>query len=93
MREAVPSRHYAARMAAKEAVAKILPSGWAGPLQWRSIEILGRVDGRPSVVLTGRPLTLATTAGITDIGISLSHCDEYAAAVAFTREGVGGGEY
>ena len=83
--KAMPSQHFAARMAAKEAVAKILPSGWDGPLEWKAIEILGSGDGAPSVRLVGRPLALARAAGLGSIGVSMSHCDAYATAVAFAR--------
>ena len=80
--KSVPSRHFAARLAAKEAVAKILPGQWDGPLPWRSIEIVNNAHGAPSVRLHGAPLERATTTGITDISVSLSHCDEFATAVA-----------
>ncbi|MFW0795344.1 holo-ACP synthase [Gordonia sp. CPCC 205515] len=80
--KAVPSRHFAARFAAKEAVAKVLPSGWDGPLAWRSIEIVNNADGAPRVHLTGLPRELADKARIERISISLSHCDAYATAVA-----------
>lgn len=81
-RKAVPSRHFAARLAAKEAVTKVLPSGWDGPLPWHLIEITNNVDGAPAVRLSGAPLEIARTAGIGDIRVSLSHCDEYATAIA-----------
>ena len=81
-RKAVPSRHFAARFAAKEAVAKVLPGKWDGPLPWPSIEIVHADSGAPSVRLSGRVLELATRVGVRDIQVSLSHCDDFATAVA-----------
>jgi holo-[acyl-carrier protein] synthase len=80
--KAVPSRHFAARFAAKEAVVKALPVAWDGPLPWRSIEIVNDPRGAPSVSLSGAILDAATRAGVREIRISLSHCDQYATAVA-----------
>jgi holo-[acyl-carrier protein] synthase len=80
--KAVPSRHFAARFAAKEAVAKALPVGRDGPLPWRSIEIVNDPRGVPSVSLSGAILEAATRAGVGRISVSLSHCDEYATAIA-----------
>jgi holo-[acyl-carrier protein] synthase len=80
--KAVPSRHFAARYAAKEAVAKALPLSWDGPLPWRSIEIVNDPRGVPSVRLSGAVLEAATRAGVAEITVSLSHCDEYATAIA-----------
>ena len=82
-RKAVPSRHFAARFAAKEAVAKVLPGRWDGPLPWRSIEIANTGSGAPTVRLSGEPLEVARRSGIGHIHLSMSHCDEYATAVAF----------
>jgi holo-[acyl-carrier protein] synthase len=81
--KAVPSRHFAARFAAKEAVVKVLPGHWEGPLPWRSIEIVNDRRGAPSVQLSGAVLDVARQAGVGHISVSLSHCDEYATAVAF----------
>jgi holo-[acyl-carrier protein] synthase len=78
----VPSRHFAARFAAKEAVAKALPVAWDGPLPWRYIEIANDPRGVPSVSLSGALLEAATRAGVREIKVSLSHCDEYATAIA-----------
>jgi holo-[acyl-carrier protein] synthase len=80
--KAVPSRHFAARFAAKEAVAKALPIAWDGPLPWRSIEIINDPRGAPSVGLSGALRDAATKAGVGEIMVSLSHCDEYAIACA-----------
>lgn len=92
--KAVPSRHFAARFAAKEAVAKALPMAWDGPLPWRSIEIANDPRGAASVSLSGAILDAATRARVCEIRVSLSHCDEYATAIALvtvTRSG-GNGE-
>ena len=78
----VPSRHFAARFAAKEAVVKALPVAWDGPLPWRSIEIANDPRGAPSVSLSGAIRDAAIGAGVGEIKVSLSHCDEYAAAIA-----------
>jgi holo-[acyl-carrier protein] synthase len=80
--KAVPSRHFAARLAAKEAVVKALPVAWDGPLPWRSIEIATDHRGVPSVRLSGGILEAAIKAGVGEISVSLSHCNEYATAVA-----------
>jgi holo-[acyl-carrier protein] synthase len=80
--KAVPARHFAARFAAKEAVVKALPVAWDGPLPWRSIEIVNDPHGAPSVSLSGAILDAATRAGVGGISVSLSHCDQYATAIA-----------
>jgi holo-[acyl-carrier protein] synthase len=88
--KAEPSRHLAARFAAKEAVVKALPP-WDGPLPWRSIEIVNDARGAPTVRLTGALAEAATSSGVRDddIVVSLSHCDGYATAVALVTPGGG----
>ena len=77
-----PELHLAARMAAKEAVLKALRPTGDGPLAWRSIEIGRDADGAPRVSLGGDVRALAERRGAGSIHVSLSHCDEYAVAVA-----------
>ena len=98
--KAVPSRHFAARFAAKEAVVKALPVAWDGPLPWRHIEITNDRGGAPSARLSGGIGQAAASAGAGEITVSLSHCGEYATAVAIVaatgeggrrRPGTGGG--
>lgn len=79
---AVPSRHLAARLAGKEAVSKALPMVLDGPLPWRSIEIVATPSGAPSVTLSGALRDAAARAGVREIKVSLSHCDEFATATA-----------
>ena len=90
--KAVPSRHFAGRFAAKEAVVKALAITWDGPLPWRSVEIVNGPRGAPSVNLSGAVLDAAVRAGVGEISVSVSHCDEYATAIALvavTGDGAG----
>lgn len=71
---------YAARFAAKEAVAKALGKGIADGLEWKQIEVLSNELGKPYVVLSRRALELFNEMGGMSMDISLSHCNEYAVA-------------
>lgn len=71
---------YAARFAAKEAVAKAFGTGIGEYAQFNEIEILNDNLGKPSVKLYGRAKEYYSTLSASDISISLSHCREYAVA-------------
>ncbi len=77
-----PAPHYAARFAAKEAIAKAFGTGIGEKLNWTDMEILRDSLGKPYVVLTGVGKAFAEERGITQIMISLSHSDQHAAANA-----------
>ncbi len=70
----------AGRFAAKEAVAKVLGTGFDGDVAPHEIEIRNRASGGPEVVLHGAAADVAAKFGITDWLLSISHAD--AAAVA-----------
>ncbi len=72
---------FAARFAAKEAVAKALGSGFAGG-NIKDIEVVTAGSGKPAIVLHGGFAALAGELGVTAIHISLTHAREYAAAQA-----------
>ena len=72
---------YAARFAGKEAVMKAFGTGLAGG-SLQDIEILVNDKGCPYVELSGKFATLGKNMGVTDIHISLTHAQEYAAAQA-----------
>ena len=78
----VPARHYAARFAGKEAVAKTFGTGIGAAVGWNEIEILREEHGEPYVILHGEGRKTAARLGITRMLISLSHADHYAAANA-----------
>ena len=75
-------RRLAARIAAKEAVAKALGTG-IGDVKWIEIEI--RVNNprkRPVLHLHGAAIEFSNQLGLTEWDVSLSHSKEYATAVA-----------
>lgn len=69
----------AARFAAKEATAKAL--GAPAKARWRDIEVVVAVDGRPTLVVSGRTADLAAAAGIRSWHVSLTHDGGMAVAV------------
>ncbi|MDF1741546.1 MAG: holo-ACP synthase [Verrucomicrobiales bacterium] len=75
-------RHYAARFAAKEAIAKALGTGIGADLAWTDMEILRNANGKPGANLTGAGKAFMDRNGIVEIQISLSHADNHAAANA-----------
>lgn len=77
-----PVPRLAGRFAAKEAILKVLGTGWKGKIAWRDMEILNDEAGRPFVTLTDECKRVADSLGITQILISITHTDNYAAAIA-----------
>lgn len=75
-----PAIHYAARFAAKEAVAKALGTGFAEGVNWKDIEVTRSVSGVPGVVLHGGALRKAEQLGIRRWMLSLTHTASGAAA-------------
>jgi holo-[acyl-carrier protein] synthase len=74
--------HYAVRFAAKEAVLKVLRTGWSSGLGFKDVEVLRDADGAPSARLSPTAEACARTRGITRVMLSLSHSDHYAVAHA-----------
>lgn len=77
-----PERHFAARLAAKEAVVKAIRLRWDGGIPYRSVEVHVDTAGAPMVRVSGRVRDASDCAGIQSIAISMSHSDEYAIATA-----------
>ncbi len=78
--DAVP--HIAGRFAAKEAVLKVLGTGWRGKIAWTDIEIVNDSAGAPHVRLSGEAANVAQQRGIARIILSITHTESYAAASA-----------
>ncbi|MCV2394240.1 holo-ACP synthase [Actinotalea sp. M2MS4P-6] len=73
------TRRLAARLAAKEAVAKALGTG-IGPIGWRDVEV-PVVSGPPTVRLHGAARAAARHQGLERWGLSLAHDSTHAVAV------------
>jgi holo-[acyl-carrier protein] synthase len=79
--------HYAVRFAAKEAVLKVLRTGWSSGIGFTDVEVRREEDGAPTALLSPTALALAKKRGIVRVMLSLSHSDHWAVANAI---GVGG---
>jgi holo-[acyl-carrier protein] synthase len=79
---AVPARHIAVRLAAKEAAFKAFHSAGArGMLGWLEIEVERHPHGEPALVLHGRALGFADQLHVSRALVSLSHSDTQGAAI------------
>jgi len=73
---------YAGRFAAKEAILKLLGTGWRGRIAWTDIEVTNDSAGRPEVTLSGEVKVIADRMGIRQISISITHTANFAIASA-----------
>jgi holo-[acyl-carrier protein] synthase len=78
--QAEPAMHYAARFAAKEAVAKALGTGFAEGVGWADIEVLRADNGQPSIALHHGAAERARQLGIDQVLVTLTHTKDAAAA-------------
>ena len=76
------SASYAGRFAVKEAVMKLLGTGWARGVRWVDIEVVRAPGQAPTVVLHGAAGRIAAERGVARIHISITHDAGIAAAVA-----------
>ena len=75
-------QHYAGKFSAKEAVCKALEMNWKDGLHWKDIEIINNENGIPRVLLSGKAKEKSNIMGVEKVLISISHCKNYATAVA-----------
>jgi holo-[acyl-carrier protein] synthase len=68
----------AGRFAAKEAVLKLLGTGWRGKIAWTDIEVVNSPTGQPQVKLTGEVKKIADKLKIKNISISITHTANFA---------------
>ena len=81
-RAARRATHYAGRFAVKEAVMKVLGTGWRRGVRWVDIEVTREPGQAPELTLHGRCAEIAAQRGIARIHITITHDDPLAAAVA-----------
>ncbi|MHC4534959.1 MAG: holo-ACP synthase [Planctomycetota bacterium] len=77
----------AGRFAAKEAVLKLMGTGWRGKIAWTDVEVINNSSGQPEVTLGGEVEKIAGKLGIKHISISITHTANFAiaSAVALAR--------
>jgi len=73
---------YAGRFAAKEAILKLVGTGWRGKIAWTDIEVINNAAGQPEVTLSGEVKEIADRMKITQISISITHTANFAIASA-----------
>lgn len=79
--------NFAARWCAKEAILKVLGTGYADGIRWRDLDIRNLLSGKPVVAIGGRVLEIAREENLSDFLVTLSHCKEYATATAIIIQG------
>jgi holo-[acyl-carrier protein] synthase len=72
----------AGRFAAKEAVLKLMGTGWRGNIAWTDIEVVNNPAGQPEVTLSGEVERLAGKLGVKHISVSMTHTANFAIASA-----------
>lgn len=83
--------HLAGRFAAKEAVFKLLGTGWQGGICWTDVEVRNLPSGQPHVSLSGKCRQIADEQGLAKILISISHIETHAIASAIGSTDSSGG--
>jgi len=84
-----PIEKLAGRFAAKEAILKLLGTGWRGKIAWTDIEITNNSAGQPEVALTGEVKKIADGLGVKHVSVSITHTANFAiaSAVALSHKG------
>ncbi|HPD47506.1 MAG TPA: holo-ACP synthase [Anaerohalosphaeraceae bacterium] len=72
----------AGRFAAKEAVLKLIGTGWRGGIAWTDIEVINNAAGQPVVEISAEVKRIADELGIEQITLSITHTANFAIASA-----------
>ena len=75
------------RFAVKEAVMKMLGTGWQSGIAWTDIETTNDPLGKPEVCLTGLIAGIAAEMGIKQVSVSITHTSDLAIASAIALGG------
>ena len=77
----------AGRFAAKEAILKLMGTGWRGKIAWTDIEVLNNPAGQPEVTVRGEVEKIADRLAVKQISVSITHTANFAiaSAVALVR--------
>ncbi len=72
----------AGRFAAKEAILKLIGTGWRGKIAWTDIEVINNDVGQPKVGLDGEVKKIADELGIKHVSVSITHTANFVIASA-----------
>jgi len=72
----------AGRFAAKEAIMKLMGTGWRGKIAWTDIEVINNAAGQPEVTLCGEVKKIADGLEVKHISVSITHTANFAIASA-----------
>ncbi|AQT68154.1 Holo-[acyl-carrier-protein] synthase [Anaerohalosphaera lusitana] len=78
----------AGRFAAKEAVLKLIGTGWRGKIAWTDIEVVNGEMGEPVVNVSGEVKRIADEMGVEQMTLSITHTAELAMASVVALRGV-----
>ena len=81
-----PAPILSARFAAKEAISKAFGTGIGAQLGWQDLEIGRKESGAPFVILHDKGLALLAQRQGRIVHLSLSHTENYAAAMAVLED-------
>lgn len=73
---------YAGRFAAKEAILKLIGTGWRGKIAWTDIEVTNNAAGQPQVSLSGEVKKIADEMKVAQVSVSITHTANFAIASA-----------
>jgi holo-[acyl-carrier protein] synthase len=82
-------QRFAGRFAAKEAILKVLGTGWRGQIAWTDMEIVNDAAGKPGVRLCEECARIAEGLGIVRWHVSITHAGGLAVASAIGESGAG----
>ena len=74
--------HFGGCFAVKEAIMKMLGTGWQNGISWTDIETVNDAAGKPVVRLSGKIAEIAQQMGIEEISVSITHTSDLAIASA-----------
>ena len=78
---------YAARFAAKEAVMKVLGTGWSRGVGWRDVEVVRERGSPPALRLHGKAAAIARRLGVAHWLLTLTHGRSTAIAWVLAERG------
>ena len=78
--------HYAARFAAKEALAKAIGTGWIAGTNFNEVEVINDESGKPHIQFIGETANQIAAMNIGTIHVSLSHIKTMASAFVIIEQ-------